>query len=147
MWEQHLKFIYLSENKVNNKAILCVDDEEIVLSALESQFIKEFGSDYVIELAQSAEDAFEILDELKEDGCDLLVIVSDWLMPGMKGDEFLIEANERFPKVLKVMLSGQADQKAIERSEENIENFKFVNKPWDGMELSRIIREAVGEAK
>lgn len=128
-----------------NRAILCVDDEEIVLSALESQFIKEFGSDYVIELAQSAEDAFEILDELKEDGCSLLVIVSDWLMPGIKGDEFLIEANERFPKVLKIMLSGQADQKAIERSEESIERFKFVNKPWDGKELSKLIRDSVEE--
>lgn len=132
---------------MSSKAILCVDDEEIVLSALESQFIKEFGSDYTIELAQSAEDAFEILDELKEEGCDILVIVSDWLMPGMKGDEFLIEANESFPKVLKVMLSGQADQKAIERSEENIERFKFVNKPWDGGELSRLIRNSVEELK
>lgn len=131
---------------MSNKAILCVDDEEIVLSALESQFIKEFGSEYAVELAQSAEDAFEILDELKEEECDILVIVSDWLMPGMKGDEFLIEANERFPKVLKVMLSGQADQKAIERSEENIEHFKFVNKPWDGSALSRLIRDSVDNA-
>lgn len=130
---------------MSNKAILCVDDEEIVLSALESQFIKEFGSEYVIELAQSAEDAFEILDELKEDEFSLLVIVSDWLMPGMKGDEFLIEADEKFPKVLKVMLSGQADQKAIERSEEQIEKFKFINKPWDGAELSKFIRESVEE--
>ncbi|MFP4485726.1 MAG: response regulator [Campylobacterales bacterium] len=130
---------------MNNKAILCVDDEEIVLSALESQFIKEFGSEYVIELAQSAEDAFEILDELKEEDFKLLVIVSDWLMPGMKGDEFLIEADEKFPKVLKVMLSGQADQKAIERSEEHIEKFKFINKPWDGAALSKFIRESVEE--
>lgn len=130
---------------MSNKAILCVDDEEIVLSALESQFIKEFGSEYVIELAQSAEDAFEILDELKEDEFNILVIVSDWLMPGMKGDEFLIEANERFPKVLKVMLSGQADQKAIERSEEYIEKFKFVNKPWNGAELAKYIRDSVEE--
>jgi DNA-binding NtrC family response regulator len=44
------------------------------------------------------------------------VIVSDWLMPGMKGDDFLVEAHKRVPTVVKIMLSGQAEQAAVDRA-------------------------------
>ena len=69
--------------------LLCVDDEIIVLTALKDQLRRAFGNDFVIDVAESAEEALELLDELAEQGHKLLVIVSDWLMPGMKGDEFL----------------------------------------------------------
>ena len=87
--------------------LLCVDDEIIVLTALKDQLRRAFGSDFHIDVAESAEEALELLDELALDGHTLLVIVSDWLMPGMKGDEFLIKAHERFPSVVKIMLSGR----------------------------------------
>lgn len=38
----------------------------------------------------------ELIDELKEDGLDILVIISDWLMPGIKGDELLISVHSKF---------------------------------------------------
>lgn len=124
-------------------AILCVDDEEIVLRALSQDLNRHFKDDYLIELAQSAEDAFEILDELKSDGVRILVIVSDWLMPGMKGDEFLIEAHKRFPKVIKMLLTGQADKEAIKNAQLNA-NLKYTfSKPWDAKELISKIEEEI----
>ena len=87
--------------------LICVDDEIIVLTALKDQLSRAFGSDFHIDVAESAEEALELLDELAADGHKLLVIVSDWLMPGMKGDEFLIKAHQRFPSVVKIMLSGK----------------------------------------
>ena len=62
--------------------LLCVDDEIIVLTALKDQLRRAFGSSFVIEIAESAEEALDLLDELSEQGHTLLVIVSDWLMPG-----------------------------------------------------------------
>lgn len=124
-------------------AILCVDDEEIILRALSQDLNRHFKDDYLIELAQSAEDAFEILDELKSDGVRILVIVSDWLMPGMKGDEFLIEAHKRFPKVIKMLLTGQADKEAIKNAQLNA-NLKYTfSKPWDAKELISKIEEEI----
>ena len=124
-------------------AILCVDDEEIVLRALSQDLNRHFKDDYLIELAQSAEDAFEILDELKSDGVRILVIVSDWLMPGMKGDEFLIKAHKRFPKVIKMLLTGQADKEAIKNAQLNA-NLKYTfSKPWDAKELISKIEEEI----
>ena len=126
-------------------AILCVDDEEIVLKALSQDLNRYFKDSYLIELAQSAEDGLEILDELKLDGVKVLVIVSDWLMPGMKGDEFLIEAHKKFPKVIKMLLTGQADKAAIKNAQLNA-NLKYTfSKPWDSKELISKINEEIGK--
>jgi CheY-like chemotaxis protein len=115
--------------------LMCVDDEVIVLTALKDQLRRAYGSDYVVEVAESAEEALELLDELSEQGHTVLVIVSDWLMPGMKGDEFLIQAHQRFPTVVKIMLSGQAEQSAVDRVRKEAGLHEFLSKPWNAAEL------------
>lgn len=120
--------------------ILCVDDEEIVLKSIESQLTKEFGLDFDIELAESGGEALEVLDELNGDGIDIFVIITDWLMPDMKGDELLIEAHKKFPKIVKVMLTGQADGKAIKKAKENANLHMLIEKPWKAEDLIKSIR-------
>jgi len=115
--------------------LMCVDDEVIVLTALKDQLRRAFGSDYVVEVAESAEEALELLDELSEQGHTVLVIVSDWLMPGMKGDEFLVQAHHRFPTVIKIMLSGHAEQSAVDRVRREAGLHEFLSKPWNAAEL------------
>ncbi len=123
--------------------ILCVDDEPMVLHSLRDQLYKAFGKRYTIEIAQSAEEGLEILDDLYRDGFVPLIIISDWLMPGMKGDDFLIEAHRRFPHVIKVMLSGQADDAAVTRAKKEADMFDFITKPWDAGELIRSINDGI----
>jgi CheY-like chemotaxis protein len=119
--------------------LLCVDDEQIVLTALKDQLRRAFGSEFHIDVAESAEEALELLEELSEQGHTLLVIVSDWLMPGMKGDEFLIKAHQRFPTVVKIMLSGQAEQAAVDRARKEAGLHEFLAKPWNAEELVETI--------
>lgn len=123
--------------------ILCVDDEQMVLKSLESQLIHEFGSQYVIELAESGAEALDLMDELSNEDYRTLVIVSDWLMPEMKGDEFLIRAHQRFPHVLTLMLTGQADRDAIERAQHEAQLFKLLHKPWDAADLIDAIKSGL----
>ena len=125
--------------------LLCVDDEIIVLTALKDQLRRAFGSDFVIDVAESAEEALELLDELALDGHKLLVIVSDWLMPGMKGDEFLIKAHERFPSVVKIMLSGQAESAAVDRARREAALHDFLSKPWNAETLVESINQGLRE--
>ncbi len=125
--------------------LLCVDDEIIVLTALKDQLRRAFGSDFVIDVAESAEEALELLDELAEQGHALLVIVSDWLMPGMKGDEFLIEAHKRFPAVVKIMLSGQAESAAVDRARREAGLHDFLSKPWNAETLVETIKQGLGD--
>jgi CheY-like chemotaxis protein len=82
------------------KAILCVDDEEIVLTSLKTQIREHFGDRYLYEVAESADEAWEVIGELNARGVRLLIIVSDWLMPGVRGDEFLIQVHKKFPSVV-----------------------------------------------
>ena len=65
------------------KVILCVDDEEIILISLRDQIQNHFGDDYTYEMAESADEALEVIEELEEDQVEILIIVSDWLMPDM----------------------------------------------------------------
>lgn len=123
--------------------LLCVDDEIIVLTALKDQLRRAFGNDFVIDVAESAEEALELLDELSEQGHTLLVIVSDWLMPGMKGDEFLIEAHKRFPSVVKIMLSGHAETAAVDRARREAELHDFLAKPWNAEALVESINQGL----
>ncbi|GET38328.1 response regulator [Microseira wollei] len=116
-------------------AILCVDDEAIILNSVIRQLQDEFEEKYTYEAAESAEEALEVLAELEEEEIQTIVIVSDWLMPGMKGDEFLVEVHKRFPKVVKILLTGQADEAAIERANKHADLHRYIAKPWEKKDL------------
>jgi CheY-like chemotaxis protein len=125
---------------MGRNAILCVDDETIILESLQEQLERHFGNGYLYEIAENAEEGLEIVDELASDGIKILIIVSDWLMPGIKGDEFLIRVHQRFPSIVKVLLTGQANEDAIKRAEKDAELFAVIHKPWSDTELINIIK-------
>jgi CheY-like chemotaxis protein len=126
-------------------AILCVDDEVAVLESLEIELRQAFNENYFYEFAESAAEALEIIDELCEDGINILVIVSDWLMPGMKGDELLIKIHQKYPKIVTVMLTGQADKEAIERTKTQANLHAFLQKPWQNSELIKAIKSGLAK--
>ncbi len=128
---------------MSKSAIVCVDDEVSILDSLKKQLKRTFGDQFIYEVAESAEEAWEIIEELNADGIELIVIVSDWLMPGTKGDEFLIQVHQRFPKVTKVMLTGQAYETAIDRAKQEANLHACLHKPWTESELTQIITTAI----
>jgi CheY-like chemotaxis protein len=125
--------------------ILCVDDEIVVLNSLKIQLKNEFNDSYLYEVAESADEALEILEELQEENADIVVIVSDWLMPGIKGDEFLINVHQNFPNIVKIMLTGQANEEAIERTKQQANLHSCLHKPWDGKELIETIKSGLSK--
>ena len=128
---------------MGKKAILCVDDESIILDSLKEQIQNKLGSEYIYETAQNAEEGLEVIEELVEDDTEVLIIVSDWLMPGIKGDEFLIEVHKKFPGIVKVMLTGQASEDAITNAKENADLHACLFKPWKEDELISTIKEGL----
>ena len=73
------------------------------------------------------------------------VVVSDYRMPGMNGVELLRIVKERFPRVQRVLLTGQADSAAIEEAVNQSEIFRFIWKPWDDAHLLLTIQDAVDQ--
>lgn len=124
-------------------AIICVDDERVVLNGLQSQLSRDFGREYVIELAESAEEALELAEELMEEGRDVPVIITDQMMPGMKGHELLIEIHGRSPQTFKILLTGQSDISAISEAVNNANLYRYIAKPWDGTDLILTVKEAI----
>ncbi|WP_346853972.1 response regulator [uncultured Draconibacterium sp.] len=127
------------------KAIVCVDDENIILESLGEQIKNMFGDEFIYESAENAEEGMEVIKELSEENIDVLVIVSDWLMPGKKGDEFLIDVHHKFPKIVKVMLTGQADESAIQNAIENAKLHAYISKPWNSDDLEKVIRTGLSK--
>jgi CheY-like chemotaxis protein len=121
------------------KVILCVDDEKFVLDTLRTQLTNHYGNAYHCEIAENADDAMELLSEFHAEDLAVIVIVSDWLMPGIKGDEFLVRVHQRFPGIVKIMLTGQANAEAIARATREADLHRCLHKPWSEQDLIQTI--------
>lgn len=123
--------------------ILCVDDEPIVLDSLREQFESQFGDELEIEVAQDAAEALEIVAELLDEGAIVPVVVSDHIMPGMKGDELLVRLRAILPDTRTILLTGQAGLDAVGRAVNEAGLYRYIPKPWDRDDLGMTLREAV----
>ena len=124
--------------------ILCVDDEKIILECLKLQIQNHLKGKCQIELAESGEEGLEIIDELRNEGnVRPHLIISDQIMPGMRGDQFLTEVHSKYPNIVKVMLTGMAQDEDIERAYEQADLRKVMLKPWSNDELVNTIEESL----
>ncbi|GET38427.1 response regulator [Microseira wollei] len=128
---------------MNQLAIICVDDEEIVLRILQDQLRLFFGKDYYMAIASSGKDALAIIAELQENNVDVALVISDQMMPGMKGDELLIQVHTYYPKTMTVLLTGQADTQAIVNAVNRANLYRYIPKPWDETDLILTVSEAL----
>ncbi|WP_425270003.1 response regulator [Leptospira congkakensis] len=133
----------MTETKNKKKAILFVDDETIILLSMKSQVRQHFGEKYKYLTADNAKEAWDLLKELEEEGCSVSIIISDWSMPGMNGDEFLRKVHYSYPEIEKVIVTGFADQKSIEDLDSEIGPITCLKKPWDEGELIAMISNAM----
>ena len=123
------------EARPRKEHILCVDDEEGILSALRQQLSARFGDECQIEVAQSAKDALEFVTELEKDGEELAVVIADQIMPGMKGVELLEEIHRRSPATTKILLTGQAGLDAVVAAINRARLNRYIPKPWEEPDL------------
>lgn len=128
---------------MQKQVILCVDDEQIILDALHEQLDSIFGNEYNVETADSGEDALEFYKELINDGLRVPVIISDYIMPGMKGDELLKEVHKLDSESLKILLTGQASIEGISNAINNAQLYRYIAKPWDKDDLALTVKEAI----
>jgi len=125
------------------KAIICVDDEAIIVLSIKQELKKHFKDAFIYETALSAEEALEIVKELESDGIQVAVMISDWLMPGMKGDEFLDLLHTRYPEMRLVMVTGQIDKEARERTLARAKADAVLYKPWSSDQLVNAIQKCL----
>jgi DNA-binding NtrC family response regulator len=125
------------------EAILVVDDEAILLLSLRQELKLSFGPRFAIEPAMSAEDALAAIKRLGEQGTTIPLLISDWLMPGMHGDELLRIVHAEYPSIKLVLLSGHAEDSQMIALAEEVGLFAYLRKPYRRTELVDLVREAI----
>jgi DNA-binding NtrC family response regulator len=131
------------------RGIVCVDDEAILAACLRQDIMSHYGGRFVCESALSAEEALGVMDEMIGDEVGIDLVITDWLMPGVKGDELLSKVRARYPEAALMLVSGQVDDTAVERLRSSLGMFCFVEKPWRAhrlfSEIDRLL-ETVADA-
>ncbi len=131
------------EKQKPKRAILCVDDEKIVLDSLQEQLRNTFGDEFEYEIAESVDEAWEVIEDLVSRGYEMVLVISDWLMPRIKGDTFLIELHQKYPETVTIMLTGQADPEAVENAYQNANLYAYIRKPWREEDLINYVNNAL----
>lgn len=128
---------------MNKPVILCVDDEKFVLDSLRTALVEALGDQYIVEIAQGGRDALELINELLAEQHDVPVIIVDYIMPDMKGDELLRHLHEITRKTLKIMLSGQATTQGVTNAVNDANLYRYIAKPWSETNLILVVSEAL----
>ena len=115
-------------------SVLVVDDEARSVEALE----RILEDDFDVKKATSIEEAEAILaDEA------IQVVLCDQRMPGMSGVEFLKAVRERWPDVVRMIISGYTDAEDIIQGVNEAGIYQYVTKPWQPDSLTLTLKNAV----
>ena len=87
--------------------VLFVDDDASLLAGLR-RILHRFRDQWEMEFCTSGRDALHLLAQNRTH-----VIVSDIRMPEMDGAELMREVHSQFPEVVRIILSGQAEQEKV----------------------------------
>lgn len=128
---------------MSKPVIVCVDDEPAVLDSLRRELSEMFEKSYELETAMGGLEAVELVRDLVQDHCDVAVMISDYLMPDLKGDEVLRQVCEISPDTLTVMLTGQAGIDGITNAINTAQLYRYIAKPWQAADLQLTVREAL----
>ena len=118
------------------RTVLFVDDEQPIRNALERMYLER--DDLHCLFAASGQEGLEIMERE-----DVWVVVSDYLMPGMRGIEFLSKVKARWPQTIRIMMTAYADLSIAVDAINKSEAFRFVTKPWNNQELMETVDEAL----
>ena len=96
-----------------------------------------------IVLAEGSEDALNTLENLQLSRDDTLLIVSDWLMPNINGEDLIKMIEQRWGQIMTIVLSGHITPEAQQRLVSFQQVHSVMNRPWDGEALARLIADSL----
>lgn len=127
-------------------AILLVEDEPEVAHAIAAA-LASLEKHFPLEIANSAEEAADLVEELATRSQPLGLVLCDHVLPGRQGVEFLVDLQRR-PSTLatrKVLLTGQAGLQATVQAVNEAGLHHYIAKPWDNRELIAVCKHQLTE--
>lgn len=114
--------------------ILYLDDEENNLLSFKATFRHEFD----IFITPAVKDAITIL----EANPDIQILLSDQRMPELTGVEFFESIRDKFPKPVRILITGYTDIESVISAINRGHIFRYIRKPWDENEMRSAFEEA-----
>lgn len=111
-------------------AVLIVDDDNLLLNSF-SRMLR--SGNYRVITADSGNEALEILAQE-----NVSVVLSDYRMPGMTGQQLLEKVREQYPATTRMMMSG------TDRPHDGVAHY-FIPKPFDPHEVRMAIEDGLAD--
>jgi len=115
--------------------VLLVDDEPLILSSY-GRTLR--GLDVEVLLAEGPTEGLKVLESQSID-----VVIADYRMPGMNGDEFLEQVRDLWPDTVRLLNTAYADVEVVEDVVRRGGIFRFLTKPCDPKKLKDAVRDAL----
>lgn len=117
-------------------AVICVDDDPMILQMLDFQLRKHITNEKVLfEFYTNPREALESIGKMEELGVLPVVLITDFQMPEMNGADFIRFVKERNRLIQTIMLSGQANAIQVDDLVNDELLDVYLYKPWDEMNL------------
>ncbi|MCX5539210.1 response regulator [Paraburkholderia sp. CNPSo 3076] len=107
-----------------------------------THFARAIQGLYPVHLARNADEAIEILEE---HGADIAVLVTDFRMPVSNGDQLLREAAQRYPHIVRILVTAYADKDMLLRTVNTGGVFRIIEKPLRIETVRETLREAIAQ--
>ena len=125
-------------------AVICVDDDPMILQVLAFQLEKILDSKSVlVEFYTNPNDALSDIDTLINEKIDIIFVIVDYQMPEMTGAELIRKIKSKYSGLNCLMLSGQANSTQVSELEKDNLLEKFIEKPWDEDELREEVMKLI----
>ncbi len=125
-------------NKEQNIDIVIVDDDKIVLDSLKTLFEIEG-----IKNTLFFDSSIKAYKFLKNKQNKPKVVISDFIMPKLNGIEFLTKVKALYDDISLILLTGYADKENAIKAINELEIYKYIEKPWDNDNLILNIKNAI----
>ncbi len=131
----------LEDIQLDQIEALIVDDDEIVLHTMASEFAS-LGS--AAELARSGKEALEMITGRHESGKDYSIVILDWKMPDMDGIETIRRIRTEIDAKIPILLASAYDWSDIEDLAKEAGANGFISKPVFRSALYKKINSLLG---
>lgn len=112
-------------------AIIAIDDDTVVLRAVERDLRKRYSDRFRVVGATDGEEAIAAVQEMAVRGAPLALILADQRMPKVTGVDVIKSALDHYPTVKRALLTAYADSDAAISAINDVALDHYIMKPWD----------------
>jgi len=111
--------------------ILAVDDDAVVLKAVERDLHQRYAQNYRIVPINLGSAALDFVKRAQGQNENVALLIVDQRMPQMTGIDLLLSAQALYPGAKKVLLTAYADTEAALDAINRVRLDYYLMKPWD----------------